>query len=326
MKIWARGNPQSLIDSIGKISHNKTLGLMESYSNATEGDTLILFFAQGREIPSVYQMTLPPTAVLCDIIKKGFCGEVIDIEISPPNIFMRLLGEHVDRAIDRIAKDFGARRASGNQPLGHMDEDAVLLNFTKSPLNKIVPIEEFHPRALLIDKPYGKLMVYLRAKAQEYLNIAMGSPDWNEINITMFDAMDQFNLHYQRLVSVLQGLDVGIVSGESWEPEYTIALRKSEVYQVRLLTPFDGRELKQICLGLEYDERGNRVVDFDVYFEKKKIGWASEKKMNFPELTRPEIGMICREKLLNRLPSEARAFLAGLDRQIDRENNPRSQK
>lgn len=326
IKIWAKGNPQQLIDSIGKISHSKDSSLMESYSNVTEGDTLILFFAEGREAPSIYQMTLPPTTVLCDIIKKGICSEVLDIEISPPNIFMRLLGDHVDRAIDRIAKDFGAREAECNESMDYMDEEAVLLNFTSAPLNKIVPVEAYYSRALLIDKPFGKLMVYLRAKAQEYLNIAMGSPDWNEINITMFDAMDQFNLHYQRLVAVLQGLDMGIVSGESWEPEYTIALRKSEVYQVRLLMPFGGQELKQICLGLEYDEKGNRIVDFDVYSEKKKIGWASEKKANFPRLTRPEIGMIYREKLLARLPSEARAFLANLDRKIDRENNPRSRK
>ena len=324
IKIWAHGDPRALTDSIGKISHNKASTPMESYCNATEGDTLTLFFAEGREAPSIYQTTLPPTTVLCDIIKRGLCGEVLDIEITPPNIFMRLIGGHIDRAIDRIAQDFGAREAAGNESMDYMDEEAVLLNFTSAPLNQIVPLDEFHPRALLIDKPYGQLMVYLRAKAQEYLNVAMGGPDWNEINITMFDAMDQFNLHYQRLISVLQGLDMGIVSGESWEPEYTIALRKSEVYQVRLLTPFGGQELKQICLGLEYDEKSNRVVDFDVYFEKKKIGWASEKKMNFPKLTRPEIGMTYRKKLLARLPSEARAFLASLDRKIDRKNNPRS--
>ena len=115
----------------------------------------------------------------------------------------------------------------------NLDERSVLLNFTSEPLNKVVTVKDFYKRALLIDKPYGQLLTFIRAKAQEYLSIAMGSPDWNEMAITIFDAMDQFNLHYQRLITVLQGLDIAIVTGESWEPEYTIAMLKSEVYQVR---------------------------------------------------------------------------------------------
>lgn len=323
IKILARKNYERLVKSIEKAPFSRKANLMESYSNATEGDTLVIFSSRNQKDSLTYQTTLPPTSVLSAIIKKNLCGEILDIKITPPNILMRLLGEYIDSAIDRIAADFGAREAACNESMDYMGEEAVLLNFTNAPLNRIVPLSGFLPRALLIDKPHGRLIVYLRAKAQEYLNIAMGSPDWNEIYVTMFDAMEQFNLHYKRLIAVLQGLDLGIVSGESWEPEYTVALRKSEVYQIRLLTPFRGQELKQICLGLEYDGEGNRVVDFDVHFEKKKIGWASEKKMNFPTLTRPEIGMIYREKLFARLPSEAKAYLANLDKGIDKEGNPR---
>jgi len=324
IKIRALHSPQKLAEAIGKYSVDRTDAAMESYDAATEGDTLIFLFSQDRASPQTYQTTQPATALLADIIRRSLCNEVLDLKITPPNIFMRLIGDHIDSAIDRVAKDFKAREAAANELMDYMEEDAVLLNFTGSPLNRIVHIKDFHPRALLIDKPYGRLLVYLRSKAQEYLNIAMGSPDWNEIHISLFDAMDQFNLHYQRLTCVLQGLDIGIVSGESWEPEYTIALRKSEVYQIRLLTPFPPQELKQICLGLEYDEDGRRIVDFDVYFNKKKINWVSEKKRNYPKLTRPEVGMICRKNLLARLPGEARAYLEALGEQINSSGNPRN--
>ncbi len=322
MKIQAAGNPQRLIESIRRISTTKTTTPMETYSNASEGDTLIFFFGKDSASPTIYQTTQPAATLLCDIIRQNVADEIADIRITPPNIVMRLLGD-LDAAIDRIARDFGAREAEHNELMGYLDTGAVLLNFTTVPLNRIVRLEEFHRRALLIDKPYGLLLVYLRAKAQEYLNIAMGGPDMNEVGITLFDAMNQFNLHYQRLITVLQGLDMGIVAGENWEPEFTIAMRKSEVYHVKLLTPFGGQELKQICLGLEYDRDGMRVVDYDVYEGKKKIGWASERRANFPDLTRAEIGMIYRKKLMQRLPAEAKAFLAKLDAQIERDGNPR---
>lgn len=315
IKLYATERSKNLAETIRRISSVKTSSPMESYSNASEGDTLIFLFVEGTEAPQTYQTTLPATTVLGNIIKEKLCGEVTGLRITPPNIIMRLMGD-LDAAIDQIAKDFQAVEAECNDSTAYLDQEAVLLNFTEAPLNRIVQFDEFYRRALLIDKPYGRLLVYLRAKAQEYLNIAMGSPDWNEVPITIFDAADQFNLHYQRLITVLQALDLGIVAGESWEPEYTVALRKSEVYQIRLLTPFDATEIKRICLGLEYDDTGTRVVDFDVYAGKRKVGWATERK-NFPDMTRAGIGLVYRKQLIPRVPSEARAFLANLDRQIE---------
>jgi hypothetical protein len=129
--------------------------------------------------------------------------------------------------------------------------------------------------------------------------------------------MDQFDLHYKRLITVLQGLDVGVVAGEDWITEYTVALRKSEVYQIRLLTPLSPREIKRIALALEYDIDGRRVADFDVYVNKKKIGWATEREMN-KGYARADIGVLHRRRLMSSLPAEAKAVLMKLDGEIDR--------
>lgn len=314
--ISATAHPNELIKAIERISFVRNNNPMEAYNNAGEGDTLIFFSSECSDEVLTYQTTIPTSAILCDIINRNLAGGIQRIRVTPPNIIMRLMGD-LDRAIDRIAKDFKAQEAIREGLMQNLDEQAVLVNFTTQPLNKLVPIDGFYKRALLIDKPYGQLTTFLRAKAQEYLSIALGSPDWNEIEITMFDAMDQFDLHYNRLVTVLQGLDVGIVTGESWVPEYTIALRKSEVYQVRLYTPLPAQEIKRIAMGLEYDDQGRRVVDFDVYFNKKKIGWATERSSN-PGMTRDRIGVLHRTRLLSKLPAEAKAVLLHLERKIDK--------
>ncbi|MDR1917091.1 MAG: hypothetical protein LBQ58_11015 [Synergistaceae bacterium] len=317
LKIRASGDAAELIDAITNMSSERDdSDLNRSYNLAGEGDTLIFIDSGNSDDLHHYQTSSASSAVLCDLINRKLAGSIQHVSMTPPNIVMRLIG-NLDAAIDQIAADFKARETTSAYLIQNIDESSVLVNFTAEPINRAVPYAMMHKRALLIDKPYGPLVVFLRAKAQEYLNLAMGSPDWNEIEITMFDAMDQFNLHYNRLITVLQGLDIGIVIGEAWVPEYTIAMRKSEVYQVRLLTPISAQEIKRMALALEYDDDGRRVVDFDVYFKKRKLGWSSELKQN-KGYTRDEIGVLHRKRLLSSLPAEAKAMLQKLDLQIDK--------
>ncbi|MDR0652922.1 MAG: hypothetical protein LBG12_06400 [Synergistaceae bacterium] len=310
---------EDLIGYLKNISFKPSSNLLESYDHAGEGETLVVLetFDSGKiSETSIYQSTKAAAHILSDIINKGFAEAIDKVKVTPSNIVMRLLG-NMDAAIDQIAADFKARETTKNELVSNIDESSVLVNFTSEPLNKLVPVFMFHKRALCIDKPYGQLLAFLRAKAQEYLNISLGKPDWNEIEITIFDAMDQFNLHYQRLITVLQGLDVGVMVGEDWITEYTVALRKSEVYQIRLLTPLSPREIKRIALALEYDLDGRRLADFDVYVNKKKIGWATEKELN-RGYARDDIGVLHRRRLMSSLPAEAKAVLLKLDEKIDR--------
>ena len=315
INICAKGQPEELLKAIESMASPRSTSPMESYNNSGEEDTLIFVSSEGSRGMLTYQTVERASEILCLIINKRLADKIERVRITPPNIIMRLLGDP-DRAIDQIAADFKARETETGNLMQNQDEEAVLVNFTSEPLNQVVKTEDFHRRALLIDKPYGQLLTFLRARAQEYLNMAMGSPDWNEIAITLFDAMDQYNLHYQRLVTVLQGLDVGIVVSESWEPEYTVAMRKSEVYQVRLITPLPPQAIKGIAMGLEYDEEGRRVVDLDVYDKKRKIGWASEKGIHGG--SRADIGLMHRNSLLDSLPPEAKAVLLNFDLRINK--------
>jgi hypothetical protein len=318
--VSTRNDKRPLLDYVRSISLSPSFDIAESYDHAGEGDTLLIFGKDDPASVEIYHTSTATSQILCEIINRGLAETVRGITVTPPNIIMRLLGD-VDAAIDRIAQDFKATETSKAELIYNLDEPSVLVNFTSEPLNKLVPISFFHKRALLIEKPYGLLLAFLRAKAQEYLNIGLGKPDWNEIEITLFDSMDQFNLHYKRLITVLQGMDVGVIMGEDWVTEYTVALRKSEVYQIRLLTPLSPREIKRIALALEYDLDGRRLADFDVYANKKKIGWATERQLN-KGYTRDEIGVLHRRRLMSSLPAEAKAVLTKLDGEVDR-NGPR---
>ncbi|MDR1510417.1 MAG: hypothetical protein LBS53_12355, partial [Synergistaceae bacterium] len=180
---------EDLIGYLKNISFKPSSNLVESYDNVGEGETLVVletFDAEKMSEMSIYQSTKEVAHVMCDIINKGLAEGIDKVKVTPPNIVMRLLGNMTDAAIDQIARDFNAREATKNELVLNIDESSVLVNFTSEPLNKLVQMSMFHKRALVIDKPYGQLLAFLRAKAQEYLNISLGKPDWNEIEITIF--------------------------------------------------------------------------------------------------------------------------------------------
>jgi hypothetical protein len=317
LKILVSGDAARLKEVLsGMAVSRENTGFDDFYNKSGEGDTLIYIDRGEHAGPLFYQTNAATPSVLCCLINEKLHDSIRRVNVTPPNIVMRLLGD-LDAAINQIASDFSASETTYVHITEEMEESSVIVNFTSEPLNRPVPYTSFYKRALLINKPYGQLLTFLRARAQEYLNIAMGSPDWNEVDITLFDAMNQFDLHYNRLITVLQGLDVGIVVREEWVPEYTVALRKSEVYQVRLLTPISAQQIKRTALALEYDERGRRVADFDVYFKKKKLSWPSELKQH-KGYTRDQIGTLHRARLLASLPAEAKAMLRKLDSRIDK--------
>lgn len=289
---------------------------MDALNRSSEGETIVTV-QNGDKRTSVFRTTKQKTAILSHLINTGTASCVEHVSISPPHILMRLMGRHVDDAIDRIAHDFGGREARSSSVAENVNESGVLVSFTPMPLNTYVHTRDLHKRALLIDKPFGQLMAFLRSSAQEYLGIATGSADWNETELSIFDAAGQYDLHYNRLVTALAGLDAGLVTDEKWEIERTLAMRRSEIYTVRFYTPLPPSDVKKIAMALEYVDDGSRVVDIDVRADGKKIDWSSERRKGAGEV-RAEIGREHRSRLLARLPAEARAKLLSLDAQIEK--------
>lgn len=318
LKIAADDADSDILNALAAMHGIRSEESLDVLNRSGEGDTVVILTTEDEsKRKKVFRTTIPTSEILCEIINKGCASCVKRVELAPPHIIMRLMGKHVDAAIDRVAHDFNARDAKSANIASNVMERGVLVSFTPMPLNTFVHSRALHKRALLIDKPFGQLMAFLRATAQEYLGIATGSPDWNEIEMTIFDASGQYNLHYNRLITALSGLDAGLVTDEKWALERTLALRRSEIYTVRFYTPLPPSDVKKIAMALEYIDDGPRVVDIDVHFEGKKIDWSSERHQGAGDV-RADIGREHRSRLLERLPGEARAKLLSLDAQIER--------
>jgi hypothetical protein len=252
----------------------------------------------------------------CDIINGRLVSGVEQAKVLPGSIVMRLLGD-IAKGISAIQRDLGGDIIE-SRPMfrSYIPGTSTIIYFTQKALNKPVPTEDMYPKALLISsRSKGALLQYLSIRSTEYLGDALGTPDWNDVEIRIYDADGFFDLHRERLWIATQGLQIGMVLAERWGKDQAMAMLSVPVYMVRIFTPMDAREIKRITLGLEYDDHGQRFADFDVFFKDKKVTSYAELEEH-PGLTRNAVGMMYRNNIMKGLDSDSRGEFLKIEEKI----------
>ncbi len=254
--------------------------------------------------------------ILCILINNRLVSGISGVKMLPGFIMMRLLGS-IENGIKAVHRDLGGKIID-RDPVFRNDipSTSTVIYFTEKALNKPVSTENMYPKALLIhDRSKGALLQYLTIRGIEYLGDALGTSDWNDIEIKIYDANGFFDLHRQRLWTATQGLQIGFVLEERWGKDQAMVMKSVPIYMVKIFTPIEVREIKRIALGLEYDDRGQRFADFDVFFKERKISSYQELE-DHPGLTRNAIGMLYRNEMIKNLDFDSRNELLKLENEI----------
>jgi hypothetical protein len=286
------------------------------------GNRRLVFFSISKEVPE----TLNPTStyvsenslnlLLATLINEKLVSGVETVKILPGSLIMRLLGD-IDKGIKEIQEDLGGEVIHKNPTYrSYIPSTSTVVYFTNKSLNKTVSHDDIHEKALLIhDRSKGAIQQFLTRRGVEYMGDALGTPDWNDIEIKIYDADGFFAIHRSRLWAVIQGLQAGMVLEENWSKDQAFTLMSVPAYLVRIITPLDVREIKEIAMGLEYNEEGNRFADFDVYHKGKKI--SSQKALEEqPGVTRNQLGMLFRNEIIKNLDFDSRNELLALETTI----------
>lgn len=254
--------------------------------------------------------------LLCTLINKRLISGVEDIRLLPGFIMMRLLGDF-EKGIEAVRKDLGGEIVD-RDPLfrGDIPSTSSRIFFTKRALNKPVPNAAMYKKTLLVhDRSKGAIIQFLSARGMEYLGSALGTPDWNDVEIKIYDANGFFDLHRQRLWIATQGLQIGTVLEEYWGKDQALSRRSVPVYVLKIFTPIDVQEIKRLAIGLEYDGMGQRWADFDVFYKDNKISAYTELDSH-PGLSRNAIGMLYRNDVIKNLDSDSRNELLHIENEI----------
>jgi hypothetical protein len=301
---------KSLTESLGA----KEYSFNSAFENAGEDSTILFLIEKMKEVVEEHDilgtLIVPeePDVFLCKLINNKKNLPFGKVRTSPRIIMLRAFSE-IDKVIEEIHADHGGHFGSSMEILNSKNEQGTLVAVTDKPLHHNIGINDLYPKCLFIDQSFYPLFKNLRLHALKYLNKGISNKDWNEIEIRIYDRYSEYKLHYQRLSDILDFLELGIILGESWTKDYPRFMMAVGVYRIRFFTFHDPKYIKKILVGLEHLEDGTRIVDYDIYYKHKKLGWADSLEKDDPRV-RHLLGIKYREKIFKLLsPQEAEKII-----------------
>jgi hypothetical protein len=291
-------NPEQAVDAAGE---DATLVLLAPSTGAVGRFPWSLAFAT----------FLPPEVLLCGLINERIADRISHVTSAPGIVLVRLMGD-LEKAVDAIRTDLEGEPYSQNSFMSEGEGESTRIHFTNAPLNRPLTPAQLSPVVLAVRKPYGVVLSFLRERALDYLSLALGTHDWNDLEIRIYDTEQRYDLHYRRLTAVIEGMQLGMVLGEGWGRDQALMLMSVPIYRVRLFSPLPPQRVKEVALGLEYDRKGRRICDLDVFSGGKHLSWTAERKSD-RRLSRNELGLRFRGEILSAMPPEAATALEALD-------------
>jgi hypothetical protein len=108
-------------------------------------------------------------------------------------------------------------------------------------------------------------------------------------------------------------LVIGLILGETWGKDTASMYQSVGIYRVRLFTFLDPIEFKKILTGLEYMEDGKRIVDMDLYTQKKKIHWFDLRTPGIKD--KNQLGIKYHKELFEKLSDKQALHLSDFNKQ-----------
>ncbi|MFT9497229.1 hypothetical protein [Anaerosolibacter sp.] len=295
--------------------------LNAAFETAEEDHTIVLLCDPGKksiqisDIKETIVVPLPSDKLFSCLINTKISYLIEDSHISPGLLIMRTVGDH-HRIIKSVSETYQGSILPLNECFNRGMANQSIICFTNHPVNRNLSLEDLHTKHVLIDMDVYKLQRKMRSQVLHFFNEGFQDKNWYDLQIRIFDRYSQYMLHYERLLLILDALDVGLILGESWGKDHPRFLMSVLVYQVRLFTLLDPIEIKKILIGLEHLDDGTRIIDLDLIYRGNKIEWPRAIGENKQQKSRNALGMIYRKEVLSKLNEEEKNLLTILEEKV----------
>ncbi len=263
-------------------------------------------FSDAIDTYLVYSLSDP---ILMSLINSRVTEDIQYIRQSPRPMILRHQGD-AQSMLEVIAQDFTGHEAPFYDVMDQ-EEGGVVFVLTDQPLDRAVNYGMTHPIAFHARASLVETINLLKKKDLDYFNAGTEAGEWQEYHIKIYDSYGAYQLHYERLTDVLESLELGVIMGEGWGKDAAFILLSVGVYQVRFFSYMKPKELKRYLMGLEYLEDGTRIVDLDLFLNKKKVYWRDARRENGE--TKMDIAEDYRKMIFSKLTEVA------TDQLVDRE-------
>lgn len=228
---------------------------------------------------------------------------------APRIIVMKVIG-NVENTINEITEDFRASVESTRTIINAHSEGTVIL-FTKGNINKKLEFADFYHKSVYTTEHFSETINILDHHALKYINRNTENKDWYNLTINIKDKYEDYKTHYDRMIYALDCLGAGMVLKEGWSEDSGRFFSSTGGYKVTLYTYMEPKEIKKVLFALEYMENGERIVDFDLYYKKKKIHWDEIKIKGIS--SKEKLSDYYRQELYKNLEEEDIRFISGLE-------------
>ncbi len=299
-------------DRVEEYFINKLEGIQKVYEEAAgEGDesSTVLFLKDKNELTDnisaeeVILLNRDIKFVMKEIINCDIKNHIEKFELSPSILLMRYIHDW-KKVYEELTENYKAEKIALQEAVKLNGEGNTIVALTSKPLHRSVkPVDLIDPPVVIGMSPTD-LYKELRDDVLIYLAKTTGDKNWYELTVSIYSKDGRYKDNYNRVCQVLNELEVGLVLNEGWTVDHPFIMVTVAVYQLTLLSLFNPVEIKKILLGLEYNSNGERIVDLDLYYKKKKISW-TEREIKKHGKNRTEVGMYFRNELIKRLPEAA---------------------
>lgn len=259
--------------------------------------------------------TLPPKTgflvrfhaplVLSEIINRNLPIEKVHVESTL--LFLRV-PQKVEEALELISEKYSGKVMDIRSALDEGEARDTIIAITRKKLNSPIGPEDIEG-AVLVRRNF--LEVYRELLLDAPLLLLKLMPEWNELTIKIYDTEKRYEENIERLMMVIEDLDLGFIVGEGWDWDYPRPFMRVPVYKLKLLTWEKPERVKFLLKGIEYVGY-KRLCDIDVFVEGKKIHWTSLGKYD----SKFELAQKAREELEKHLSEDVSKRLKELDERL----------
>ncbi|ABO50007.1 hypothetical protein Dred_1477 [Desulforamulus reducens MI-1] len=311
--------PGNLIDILVKELNGAVVSFSEAIETAEESNTIVMVTpheiatAKVANAHTIVLLPLGSSVTLCKVINLKLGNLLTKTELGA-GLLLQRLPQGGSKVVDLIKVEHHGMALELEEAINRGEANDTIVLFTEDPLHKSVPVDKVLKPSLLIPQPIPLVYRELRRQAVLYFTHGLANSQWFEVRLNIYDADDYYEIHARRLELVLEDLEAGLILGEVWTKDHALTLFSVAAYQIRLFTMMEPLELKTLLLGMEYDAKGNRFVDIDLYHRQRKIEWgAIAKRLPFG---RNKSGLHYRNQLYHRLSQKTLQRLLELEKSL----------
>lgn len=296
----------------------------DAFEQTSEQHTVIFIVEKMKEsitaedMKSVLIMDSTAEEFLCQLLSDNEISALISKVRMAPGIFLLRSFGNPDKILESIEEEYKDKHqleGSFLELMNHGNNKGVIVVLSEKPLNKELSLESIYPKGLYIEENPFEFNKGLRLNALRYMNNGLGNKDWYEYEIRIYDRYSAYKLHYEKLLMILDNLQAGLVLGESWAKDYPRLFMSVGVYRIRFFSFLSPQDIKKILLALEHTADGTRIVDYDLYYNRKKIYWSEVMRKDVPR-NRKDISQAYRFEIYEKLSPEALEELKKLEEEI----------